>query len=101
MTTLGDMIKAFYHENQRDDALDEQRILDSWKVVVGDFIAAHTLKTSIRNGVFYVKVDADSLKNELLYAKSMLVFKVCAAMKSPTISFHESRIRCSSKALSL
>ena len=47
MTTLGEMIKAFYHENQRDNALDEQRILDSWKDIVGDFIAAHTLKTSI------------------------------------------------------
>lgn len=76
LTTLGEMIKAFYHENQRDNALDEQRILDSWKAIVGDFIAAHTLKTSIRNGVFYVKVDADSLKNELLYAKSMLLKKL-------------------------
>ena len=73
LTTLGEVIKAFYHDNQRDDALDEQRILDSWKDVVGDFINAHTLKTSIKNGVFYVKVDADSLKNELLYAKSMLL----------------------------
>ena len=76
LTTLGEMIKAFYHENQRDNALDEQRILDSWKDIVGDFIAAHTLKTSIRNSVFYVKVDADSLKNELLYAKSMLLKKL-------------------------
>lgn len=76
LTTLGEMIKAFYHDNQRDDALDEQRILDSWKDVVGDFINAHTLKTSINNGVFYVKVDADSLKNELLYAKSMLLKKL-------------------------
>ena len=73
LTTLGDMIKAFYHDNHRDNALDEQKILDSWDDVVGDFIAAHTLKKSIRNGVFYVKVDADSLKNELLYAKSVLL----------------------------
>ena len=76
LTTLGEMIKAFYHENQRDGALDEQKILDSWRAVVGDFIAAHTLKTSIKNAVLYVKVDADSLKNELLYAKSMLIRKL-------------------------
>lgn len=73
LTTLGDMIKAFYHKNQRDSALDEQIILDSWKDVVGNFIASHTLKTSIKNGVFYVKVDSDSLKNELVFAKSMLI----------------------------
>ena len=76
LTTLADAIKAFYHDNHRDNALDEQRIIDSWKEVVGDFINAHTLKTSIKNGVFYVKVDADSLKNELLYAKSMLLKKL-------------------------
>ena len=72
LTTLGEMIKAFYHDNHRDNALDEQKILDSWKDVVGDFIDAHTLKKSMKNGVLYVKVDADSLKNELLYAKSMI-----------------------------
>ena len=76
LTTLGEMIKAFYHDNHRDNALDEQRILDAWKDIVGDFINAHTLKTSIKNGIFYVKVDADSLKNELLYAKSMLLRKL-------------------------
>ena len=75
-TTLGDAIKAFYHENHRDTALDEQTILNSWNDIVGDFIAAHTLQTSIRNGVFYAKVDADSLRNELLYAKSMLLRKL-------------------------
>ena len=76
LTTLGDMIKAFYHDNHRDSALDEQRILDSWNDVVGDFIAAHTWKKSIKNGVLYVKFDADSLKNEILYAKSMLLKKL-------------------------
>jgi len=73
MTTLADLIKAFYRENHRDNALNEQTILDSWEEVAGKFIAAHTLKKSIKNGVFYVKVDADSLKNELLYAKSSLL----------------------------
>lgn len=76
LTTLGEMIKAFYHDNHRDSALDEQRILNSWNDIVGDFIAAHTLKKSIKNGVFYVKVDADSLRNELVYAKSMLLKKL-------------------------
>lgn len=82
LTTLGEMIKAFYHDNHRDSALDEQRILDSWNDVVGDFIAAHTLKKSIKNGVFYVKVDADSLRNELVYAKSMLLKKLNSKAES-------------------
>lgn len=72
ISLLGDLIKDFYHNNHRDNALAEQKILDSWKDVVGDFIASHTLKTSINNGVLYVKVDADSLRNELLFSKSMI-----------------------------
>ena len=82
LTTLGDAIRAFYHDNHRDSALDEQRILDSWKDVVGDFIAAHTLKKNIKNGILYVKVDADSLKSELLYAKSMLLRKLNSKAES-------------------
>ncbi|MBO7074041.1 MAG: DUF721 domain-containing protein [Bacteroidales bacterium] len=82
LTTLGEMIKAFYHDNHRDSALDEQRILDSWNDIVGDFIAAHTLKKSIKNGIFYVKVDADSLRNELVYAKSMLLKKLNSKAES-------------------
>lgn len=82
LTTLGEMIKAFYHDNHRDNALDEQVILDSWKDVVGDFINAHTWKKSIKNGIFYVKVDADSLKNELIYAKSMLLRKLNSKVES-------------------
>ena len=81
LTTLGEAIKAFYHDNHKDSALDEQVVLDSWKDVVGDFINAHTLKKSIRNGVLYVKVDADSLKNELLYAKSMLLMKLIRKLR--------------------
>ena len=76
LSMVGDLIKAFYHENNRDNALAEQKILDSWKNVVGDFIASHTLKTSISNGVLYVKVDADSLRNELVFSKSVIFEKL-------------------------
>lgn len=76
LSVLGDLIKTFYHENNRDNALKEQAVLDSWKDVVGDFIAAHTMKTSITNGVLYVKVDADSLRNELVFSKSTIIEKL-------------------------
>lgn len=76
LSVLGDLIKTFYHENNRDNALKEQAVLDSWKDAVGDFIAAHTIKTSITNGVLYVKVDADSLRNELVFSKSTIIEKL-------------------------
>ena len=39
-------------------------------------ISSHTLKLNIRNNVLFVKVDADSLRNELLFAKSLLMEKL-------------------------
>jgi len=73
LSMVGDLIKAFYHDNHRDNALNEQAVLDSWKSVVGEFIASHTIRTSINKGILYVKVDADSLKNELVFSKSTLL----------------------------
>ena len=76
ISTLAELIKAFYHENNRDNAIVEQIVIDSWRTVVGDFVASHTLKLNIRNNVLFVKVDADSLRNELLFAKSLLMEKL-------------------------
>lgn len=76
MNMLGDLIRAFYHEKNRDNALAEQKILDSWEDVVGSFIASHTVKTSLTNGVLYVKVDADSLRSELIFSKSVIFEKL-------------------------
>lgn len=76
ISTLAELIKAFYHENNRDNAIVEQIVIDSWRTVVGDFVASHTLKLKIRNNVLFVKVDADSLRNELLFAKSLLMEKL-------------------------
>ena len=49
------------------------KILESWRSVVGDFISSHTLDLRIIKHILYVKVDADSLKNELLYSKTILL----------------------------
>ncbi|MGN0032310.1 MAG: DUF721 domain-containing protein [Candidatus Limimorpha sp.] len=82
ISTLADLIKAFYHDNDRDNAIEEQMVIDSWKSVVGDFVASHTLRLTIRNNVLFVKVDADSLRNELLFAKSLLMEKLNSKVKS-------------------
>ncbi len=71
--TLAELINEFYKRHNRENSLDEMKIVESWKSVVGGFIAAHTLDLRITKGVLYVKVDADSLRNELLYSKTILM----------------------------
>lgn len=71
--TLAELINEFYRRHNRENSLDEMKIIESWKSVVGGFIAAHTLDLRITKGTLYVKVDADSLRNELMYSKSILL----------------------------
>ena len=71
--TLAELINEFYRRHNRENSLDEMKIIESWKSVVGGFIAAHTLDLRITKGILYVKVDADSLRNELMYSKTILL----------------------------
>ena len=71
--TLAELISEFYKRHRRENSLNEMKIIESWKSVVGGFIAAHTLDLRITKGILYVKVDADSLRNELMYSKTILL----------------------------
>ena len=70
---LGDLIKEFYELHKGSGYLDEQKAIQAWPQVVGSFIASHTIDVSIKNGVLYVRVDSDALRNELSYSKSLLL----------------------------
>ena len=71
--TLAELINEFYKRHNRENSLDEMKIIESWRSVVGGFIAAHTLDLRITKNILYVKVDADSLRNELMYSKTILL----------------------------
>ena len=70
---LGDLIKEFYEQHRGSDYLDEVKLINSWPMVVGPFIASHTIDLSIKNHVLFVRVDSDALRNELNYSKSLLI----------------------------
>ena len=71
--SLGELIKEFYEVHRGSEYLDEQKVLNSWKEVVGPFIASHTIDLSIKNHVLFVRVDSDALRNELNYSRSLLI----------------------------
>ena len=70
---LGDLIKEFYEQHRGSDYLDEIKAINSWPMVVGPFIASHTIDLSIKNKVLFVRVDSDALRSELSYSKSLLM----------------------------
>lgn len=70
---LKELIKQFYEMRRGAGYLDEVKVVNSWKDVVGPFIASHTIDLNIRNGVLFVRVDSDALRMELNYSKSLLI----------------------------
>lgn len=71
--TLGELVREFYELHKGPDYIDELKVINSWKKVVGPFIASHTIDLAIRNHVLYVRVDSDALRSELSYSKSLLL----------------------------
>ena len=77
---LGELIKEFCELHKGPDYLDAQRAVQSWPLVVGPFIASHTIDLSIKDGVMFVRVDSDALRTELAYSKSLLVDNLNASV---------------------
>lgn len=70
--TVGELIKAFYDERRGPGYLDEVNIIKGWQGVVGPFIAQYTKDLFIKDGVLFVSLKSDSLRNELSYSKTVL-----------------------------
>ena len=71
--TVGELVREFYELHKGPDYVDELKVINSWKKVVGPFIASHTIDLAICNHVLYVRVDSDALRSELSYSKSLLL----------------------------
>jgi predicted nucleic acid-binding Zn ribbon protein len=70
--TVGELIKAFYEEHKGPGYLDEVKIVKGWDGVVGPFIAQYTKDLYFKNGVLFVTLTSDSLREELGFSKSVL-----------------------------
>ena len=71
--SIGDVIKEFMTERKGPDFIDELRVINSWKSIVGAYISAHTLDLHIKNGILMVCLDSDALRNEMNYSKTLLL----------------------------
>ena len=47
------------------DRLHEAQVLDTWKEIVGDFLATHSCPSALRDGVLYIQVLQPSVHFEL------------------------------------
>lgn len=71
--TIGELIQAYMRAVKSLDYIDSQKIINSWSLIVGDFIASHTLDVSYSNNKLFVRFDSDVLRNEMNYSRSALM----------------------------
>ncbi len=62
---VGDSIKEVLLKLGLKERLTESEIIAAWKEIVGDFIAAHSVPSRLRDGVLYVQVIQSTVHYEL------------------------------------
>ncbi len=82
---LGDVLRRFLRQEGLETPLNEYRLVDAWKDVVGPTITRYTTNLYIRNQVLYVHLSSSVVRQELLMARSMLVRNLNARVGSQVI----------------
>lgn len=52
----GDLLPKLMQQLGLSERLKETEVIEAWKQIVGDFIAAHSAPVSLRAGILYVRV---------------------------------------------
>lgn len=70
---LGEIIAEFLEHRGMTKKLDETRVIESWRQVVGNLIANHTENIYMKHSVLYIVLDSAVIKQEVSYAKQTLI----------------------------
>ena len=70
---IGDMIRKFFRVNGLESPLNEYRLVQAWKDVVGPVITRYTSNLYIKNQILYVHLTSSVLRQELMMGREMLV----------------------------
>lgn len=70
---IGTLLRKFMREEGLETPLNEKRLIDSWKEVLGPTIASYTQDLYIRNQILYVHLTSAVLRQELMMERELLV----------------------------
>lgn len=70
---IGDVIRKFLRQSGLESPLNEFRLVDAWRDVVGPTISKYTLNLYIRNQTLFVHLSSSVLRQELQMQREMLV----------------------------
>ncbi len=70
---IGLLIRQFMRQNGMESPLNEYRLVEAWKDVVGPAIAKYTTNLYIKNQILYVHLSSSVLRQELMMGRDLLV----------------------------
>ena len=69
----GDVIRRLLRQQGLETPLNEYRLVDAWKDVVGETITRYTMNLYIKNQTLYVQLSSSVLRQELMMGRELLV----------------------------
>ncbi len=70
---IGEMIRIFFRQTALEAPLNEYRLIQAWKDVVGPAITKYTSNLYIKNQILYVHITSSVLRQELMMGRDLLV----------------------------
>ena len=70
---IGEMNRKFFRKNALEAPLNEYRLIQAWKDVVGPAITKYTSNLYIKNQILYVHITSSVLRQELMMGRDLLV----------------------------
>ena len=70
---LGDVIMQLLRQEGLETPLNQDRLIDSWKDVVGPAIFRHTTNIYIKNQTLYVQLSSSVIRQELQMGRELLI----------------------------
>ena len=70
---IGDVLRQFLRQQGLETPLNEYRLVDAWKDVVGPVIARYTTNLFIKNQVLYVSLSSSVIRQELMMGREVIV----------------------------
>jgi len=81
---IGDVLRQFLRQQGLETPLNEYRLVDAWKDVVGPVITRYT-NLFIKNQVLYVSLSSSVIRQELMMGREMLIRNLNAQVGSQVI----------------
>lgn len=86
MKSISELVRETCREEGIETPLNEFRLVEAWKVVLGSGVQAYTKDLFIRNQVLYVTLTSSVLRHELMMNRRSLVQRLNAHVKSQVIT---------------